>query len=130
MKKLIAIVLAVALMASFAGCHFYFCRQGDLTGTWLLDVNDGTYMHDMVIETQSCTGALTGTGGYPAGGSPYPGGYDWTLTGQLTGDSVTMTITYTSGYTTTLTGTVDLDWNTMSGTGTAGVITWVATRVP
>jgi hypothetical protein len=129
MKKLIAIVLAVALLASFSGCRIYYCQHGDLTGTWLLNVNDGTYMHDMFIETQSWTGALTGTGGYPAGG-PYLDGYDWTMTGQLTGDSVTMTITYTNGYTTTLTGTVDLDWNTMSGTGTSGVTTWVATRAP
>jgi hypothetical protein len=126
MKKLIAIVLALALMASFAGCNFYYCQKCDLTGTWLLDVNNGRYMHDMFIQ-ESCTGALTGTGGYPAGG-PYQVGYDWTLTGQVTGDSVTMTITYTNGYTTTLTGTV-LDCNTMSGTGDAGVTTWIATRV-
>jgi len=101
-----------------------------LTGTWLLDVNGGAYMHDMFIVSQSASGALSGTGGYPASGSPYPGGYDWTLTGQLTGNSVTLVITYANAYTTTLTGTVDSSWNSMGGTGTAGVSTWVATRLP
>ncbi len=110
--------------------YFTYHVQGILTGTWLLDVNVGTYMHDMFIISQDSSGALSGTGGYPESGPPYNTGYDWTLTGQLTGTSVTMVITYTNNYTTTLTGTVDSSWNSMSGTGTAGVVTWVATRLP
>ena len=103
--------------------------QGILTGTWLLDVNSGAYMHDMFILTQDSSGVLTGTGGYPVSG-PYNAGQDWTLTGQLTGTSVTLNITYTNGYNAVLTGTVNLDWNSMNGTGTSGVATWVATRLP
>ncbi|MBE9514359.1 MAG: hypothetical protein IMY83_04935 [Chloroflexi bacterium] len=101
-----------------------------LMGAWLLDVNDGAYMHDMFIVSQDSTGVLTGTGGYPASGPPYNTGYDWTLTGQLTGNSVTLVITYTNTYTMTLTGTVDPSWNSMSGTGTSGAYTWLATRLP
>lgn len=121
--------------SQFAGAnwatYFTYAVQGILTGTWLLDVNGGAYMHDMFIVSQSSSGALTGTGGYPASGPPYAAGYDWTLTGQLTGNSVTLVIIYTNAYTTTLTGTVVVpSWNSMSGTGTSGVIAWVATRLP
>ena len=87
-------------------------------------------MHDMFIVTQDSSGVLTGTGGYPASGPPYYSGYDWTLTGQLDGNSVTLNIIYTNFYTTTLTGTVAPNWNSMSGTGTSGVTTWEATRQP
>lgn len=104
--------------------------QGILTGTWLLDVNEGSYMHDMFIVTQDPSGALTGTGGYPLTGPPYDPGFDWELSGQLTGNSVTLNITYTGGYTTKLTGTVAPDWNSMGGSGTSSVTTWVATRLP
>ncbi len=110
--------------------YFGYTVQGILTGTWLLDVNGGTYMHDMFIVSQDLSGALSGTGGYPTSGPPYTPGYDWTLTGQLTGNSVSLVITYTNNYTTTLTGTVDPSWNSMNGTGTAGVVTWEATRLP
>ncbi len=87
-------------------------------------------MHDMFIVIQDLNGVLTGTGGYPATGPPYLDGYDWTLVGQLIGNSVTLIIDYTNGYTTTLTGTVAIDWNSMGGSGTSGVATWVATRLP
>jgi hypothetical protein len=110
--------------------YFTYEVQGILTGTWLLDVNWGAYMHDMFIVTQDSSGVLTGTGGYPASGPPYLEGYDWTLTGQLVGDFVTMDITYTNNYHTMLTGTVDISWDSMSGTGTSGVTSWVATRQP
>lgn len=112
--------------------YFTYHVQGILTGTWLLDVNDGAYMHDMLIVTQSATGELTGYGGYPAGsGPPYPYPYNWTLTGQITGNSVTMTLDYQSPYQAIITGTVDSSWDSMSGgAGTGGVVNWEATRVP
>jgi hypothetical protein len=102
------------------------------TGNWLLNVNDGAFMHDMVISTQSTTGAITGTGGYPAVDEPpYPFPYNWTMTGQIIGNGITMTITYENGYTATIAGTIAVDGNTMSGgAGTGGVTAWNATRVP
>jgi len=96
------------------------------TGTWILDVLSGSYVHDMFISTQSPTGAITGTGGYPVTGPPYTPGYDWTLVGQITGTDVTFTVTYSNGYTATLIGKVGLDGN-MSGTLP---LNWTATRVP
>jgi len=110
--------------------YFIYNVQGILTGTWSLSVNGGTYMHDMFIVTQYSNGVLTGTGGYPESGPPYNVGFDWTLTGQLTGTSVTLDITYVNNYNAVLTGTVDPEWNSMGGTGTGGVVSWVATRLP
>ena len=82
--------------------------------------------------TETTSGILTGTGGYPAGSGPvysYP--YNWTLVGQQTGNAVTMTISYQNGYTATISGTVDSLWNNMNGgAGTGGVSNWTATRVP
>jgi hypothetical protein len=98
----------------------------NLTGSWELDVLSGTYVHDMFISTQSPTGALTGTGGYPMTGPPYWPGYDWTLIGQITGFDVTFTVTYSGGYTATLIGEVGIDGN-MSG---MVPLAWTATRVP
>ncbi|MFC1916132.1 hypothetical protein ACFLW4_05525 [Chloroflexota bacterium] len=107
-------------------------EEPTLEGEWLLDVNNGAYMHDMFIVTQSSTGELSGTGGYQAGQTVYE--QEWVLTGQVDGTTVTIIITYLAGprhpYTTTLTGTIDSDWNSMDGTGTSGVSTWLATRVP
>ncbi len=106
-------------------------EQGPLTGSWLLGVNNNTYQHDMFL-TETTSGILTGTGGYPAGSGPvysYP--YNWTLVGQQTGNAVTMTISYQNGYTATISGTVDSLWNNMNGgAGTGGVSNWTATRVP
>ena len=84
----------------------------------------------MFINEQSPTGALSGTGGYPVTGPPYRSGYDWTLIGQLTGYSVSMTITYTNNDQATITGIISLDGNSIiGGAGTGGVQNWVATRV-
>ena len=105
------------------------CQGHDLRGDWLINVNSGAYLHDMTITDQACNGDLTGTGGYPASGPPYESGYDWTLTGQVTGSSVTLTLLYTNGYTATITGTVASDGDSMSGgVGTGGVVDWTATR--
>jgi len=111
--------------------YFTYDVQGFLTGTWLLNVNNGVHMHDMFIVTQSQSGALTGTGRYPTSGPPYT--ITWALTNSLVttdGSSVTLTLDYDSStYEATLTGTVDQGWNEMSGgLGTGGVTSWVATR--
>ncbi len=104
-------------------------EEGILTGTWLLSVNGGAYMHDMLI-TETVGGVLSGSGGYPAGGAPYAYPYNWTLAGQVTGSAVSMTITYQNGYTATISGTVAPSHDSMSGgAGTGGVTDWSATRV-
>jgi len=92
----------------------------NVTGTyqWLVL---GTYAHDMVITTQNPDGTFSGTGGYPAGSSPYTadGQTPETITGQVTGDTITFTTTYAGphdpGYSATVTGTIASD-GTMSGT--------------
>ena len=96
------------------------------TGTYILNVLNGAYVHDMVISTQSPTGAITGTGGYPWVGPPYLLGYDWTLIGQVTGTDVTFTVTYSNAYTATLVGKIGPDGN-MSGTMPWP---WTAYRAP
>jgi hypothetical protein len=50
----------------------------------------GEYPHTINTISQSETGALTGTGDYDPNA-----GYTWNLTGQVTGDNVTLVITYT-----------------------------------
>jgi hypothetical protein len=100
------------------------------TGQWSLSVNGGTYMHDMFIVTQNPDGSLTGAGGYPEIGPPYDIGYDWTLNGQLTGNLIEITVTYSNGYTATINGTVNALFDYMSGgAGTGGVTDWSATRI-
>ena len=109
--------------------YFKYGVAKTLAGSWTLNVNGGAFMHDMIIVSQSSTGALTGTGGYPVSGPLYAYPYNWTLVGQLTGNSITMTITYQNGYTATITGTVDTSLDYMSGgAGTGGVSSWSATR--
>lgn len=112
--------------------YFTYDVQGILTGTWLLAVNEGAFMHDMFIVIQDSSGVLTGTGGYPASVSPYS--ITWVLINSSVTDSgdVVLTLDYDgSSYEATLTGTVDPDWDRMSGgLGTGGVTSWVATRQP
>jgi len=112
--------------------YFNYTVQHPLVGNWLLSVNSGAYLHDMFIVTVSPIGDISGKGGYPSSGPPYTPGYDWTLTGEISGgNAVTMTLAYTNGYTAKITGTVASDWNSMSGgAGTGGVINWIATREP
>jgi uncharacterized protein YxeA len=138
MKKLIVIVLAVALLASFSGCHFYYYQQYDLTGDWALSYvqlssTPGPYDHNMSITTQNIDGSFSGTGNYPAGI------WTWSVTGSLTDSTVSMTITYdqavggTSPYIVSLTGTVGTCGSSMSGTASDNKgydYTWTATRVP
>jgi len=78
----------------------------------------GTYEHDMVITTQNPDGTFSGTGGYPAGHSPYnlPGETTETITGHVVGNQITFTTTYAGWpYSVTVSGTIAPD-GTMSGT--------------
>lgn len=114
-----------------ADCSIVEPEEFTLVGDWSLSVNDGSFMHDMFILSQDQDGVLSGNGGYPESGSPYNPGFDWTLTGQLTGDQVSITISYSNGYIATITGTVAPDFSSMSGGhGTGGVVNWEATRLP
>lgn len=112
------------------GSYFTYATAHPLEGEWLLSVNDGSYEHDMFITDVSSSGAITGYGGYPTGEGPsYPYPYNWTLVGQITGSTVTMTLSYQNSYTATITGSIASDWNSMSGgAGTGGVDNWSATR--
>ena len=89
------------------------------TYTWLVL---GIYNHDMVIDTQNPDGTFSGTGGYPAGSSPYdqPGETSETITGKVMGNQIDITFTtiysgpYNPGYTATALGTIASD-GSMSG---------------
>ncbi|MFC1789775.1 hypothetical protein ACFLYY_02230 [Patescibacteria group bacterium] len=109
-------------------------EQATLTGAWLLSVNNGSYMHDMVITIQDVSGNLTGTGGYKSTTvDPLPYEITWVLvSSSVTGNNVDMTLDYdSSAYTAHIWGTVALDWNSMNGgAGTGGVTNWTATRLP
>ena len=103
------------------------------TYTWLVL---GTYLHDMIINTQNPDGTFSGIGGYPAGNSPYTssGQTPETITGQVMGNAINITFTttyigpYNPGYTVTVLGTIAEDgsmsgvipweWHTISGNAT------------
>jgi hypothetical protein len=91
----------------------------NVVGTYQL-ILSGTYSHDIVITTQNPDGSFSGTGGYPSGGSPYTadGQTAETIMGQVTGDAITFTMTYTGpfspGTVANFTGTIASD-GTMSG---------------
>ena len=106
------------------------CPSCLLVGDWLLNVNNGDYMHDMTITSQDVNGNLAGTGGFPAGG-PYT--ITWQLvSSSVTDGSVSLTLDYdASSYWATDTGTVSEDCNSMSGNWTdsgGGSGNWTATR--
>ena len=92
----------------------------DVTGTYEWVVLD-TYHHDVIITSQLSDGTFAGTGGYPAGSSPYnlAGQTTETITGYVNGDNITFTTTYAGpynpGYTVTVSGTIQSD-GTISGT--------------
>ncbi len=92
----------------------------NVKGTYIWSVF-GVYFHDITITTQNPDGTFSGTGGYPASSSPYTaaGQTTETITGQVTGNTITLTTTYdgpyNTGYTVTATGTIDSD-GTISGT--------------
>jgi hypothetical protein len=96
----------------------YVFTGWDVVGTWVLRLHYGAsiYDHDIVINVQP-DGTFTGTGGYPAGGSPYSFPYNEVVTGTIdvmTG-AVTIHSVYQNGYFYDATGTIAAD-GTMSGT--------------
>lgn len=95
-------------------------RSWNVTGVWVLQFDHlGTkYNHDMSIATQT-DGSFTGTGAYPAGG---PHTITWTVTGTVSNDAVSMTISYDSPstYVVTASGTLAGD-GTMSGTWSSNI---------
>lgn len=104
----------------------------------------GTYLHDMIIDTQNPDGTFSGTGGYPAGSSPYilPGQTSETITGKVMGNAINITFTtlylgpYNPGYSATVSGTIasngsmsgniPWEWHTTAGNATvaSGSTTW------
>ena len=109
-------------------------KRWDVTGIWVITVNDGTYPHDYTFTMTSLSdGTFTGVGGYPAGSDPYT--YDEiVINGQITGDTISFTATYynpatglPTGYSWTATGTIDASGNLVAGTGTSGVYEWHST---
>ena len=121
--------------------YFTYHVQGleGLVGDWLLSYvqlppGGGTYNHNMSITTQNQDGSFSGTGNYPTGPM-----WTWNVTGTVTDNTVSMTITYdqsvggTYPYIVSLTGTVGASGSSMSGTATDNrghSYTWTATRVP
>ncbi len=95
----------------------------------------------MTIANQKEDGSFDVTGGYPSGG-PYT--HEWTGTGTLDGDTVTIELEYYTGnigYTLSMSGTIADDgsmsgdawnsyqsatWSTSSGTATLGGVWYAA----
>ena len=101
-------------------------KSVDLTGTWTCCGAGGAGAQDFVITAG--TGSISGIGKAPGGGEFA------TITGSLSGNSVTIVTTYTTdkGYVATFTGTVSADGSTMSGTWVSNQQqsgTWTATRI-
>lgn len=136
MKRLLiatGFLMALALPASVAAAP----PAWNLTGTYKVTFTctagcADTYIHSMTITTSDdTTGAVTGSGsvdGYS--------GYDWTVTGTVSGSDVTLDIKWISPPDTLdwnpllLTGTIDASGG-MSGTATDNVprsFTWATTE--
>lgn len=92
----------------------------------------GNYVHTLDTVTQDGNGTLTGTGHY----NP-DAGYTWDLTGSISGDDITYTITYTgiaAGSVYTNTGTIAGD-GSISGSSSSNCQTFTmpagsATAIP
>lgn len=105
-----------------------FQERWDVTGTWIIAVNNGRYLHDYAFTMTSIEGGtFTGTGGYPSGAADYT--FDEVLlSGQITGDTITFTAKYLqNNYVWTGTGTIDADGHLVAGTGNSGVYEWHST---
>lgn len=96
------------------------------TGVWLigsgpytLDVElDGQWLHTMNIDTVRPTSPTSTS--FAGHGAYNGGGYEWTVTGSISGSNVSFAITYTTGlpgYVFTATGTIAGD-GSMAGTAT------------
>jgi len=138
MKRLIlaaGFLVALALPASVAAAPPAWNLAGTYKVTFVCTAGcpgPDTYIHSMTITTSDdTTGAVTGSGsvdGYP--------GYDWTVTGTVSGSDVTLDIEWVSPPDTLdwnpllLTGTIDASGG-MSGTATDKVprsFTWATTE--
>jgi hypothetical protein len=126
MKKIITNIIVMALLVLPLGVALPVIANATALPNWnvvgsyqLLSLS--TYSHDVVITTQNPDGTFSGTGGYPSGSSPYTadGQTTETITGQVIGDSITLSTLYAGpynpGYTSTVHGTIAPD-GTMSGT--------------
>ena len=108
--------------------------EWDLSGAWKINfaVDGGGYdtnLYDLTL-TQS-SGSLTGLGQYP---SPGPYAYAWTVIGSITGNTFTLTDTYTLGAVGTIMtmsgvvasdGTLSGTWSDNYGGGRTGI--WKST---
>src|SRR3989344_3712253 len=84
MKRFFVFLLAVAFVAPLSAGA---AASWDVTGSWVVafDYLGTPYSHDMVL-TQDSAGDLTGSGGYPAGGTHI---YTWALTsGSVDGSTI------------------------------------------
>lgn len=118
MKKILTVIgtLAVGLLVS-ATPAFAVTQSWDISGSWKIDfaVDGGPYdsnLYDLTLSQAG--GALTGIGRYP---SPGPYAYGWNVAGSISGDTFTLTDTYTLGANGTvmhMSGTVAPD-GTISG---------------
>ena len=113
---------------ALASLAFAFVAQAatppswDVTDSWdiVFNYQGSSYTHDLTL-TQASNGSLTGSGGYPAGGTH---AYTWTLTsGSVSGNEVDFTANYTAPQdavvpqtTLTVEGTIDEEDGSMSGT--------------
>ncbi len=94
-KAFMLVALALPFGASVANAA---TPDFNVTGDYVVSF-DG-YLHDMDL-TQSSTGTVTGTGGYPAGSSTKT--YTWHVTsGVVSDDDINLTIVYDSGATGTI----------------------------
>jgi len=104
----------------------------DVTGDWVITVNNGAYPHDYTFNMVSLEdGTFVGIGGYPAG-STYSID-EIVVDGTIVDDTISFIANYydptthlPTGYSWTATGTIAAD-GTMSGTGTSGVFEWHST---
>lgn len=91
----------------------------------------GPWTHAMSIDAENPDGTFTGAGTYPVS-TPYT--WTYSVSGDVTGNDVSMTLTYNeASITMSLIGTVATDGNSMSGIATqspgGNIYTWTATRV-
>jgi len=109
----------------------------NLTGTYTVDFTctancSGSFLHTMVITTSDdVTGAVVGSGS--VNGMP---GYDWTIAGQVSGNAVTLSLTWTGPggmeiyNPLVMTGTIDAN-GVISGTSVDAqerAFTWATTE--
>jgi hypothetical protein len=129
-KKILISLSVIAAVAAFA-IPVKAATGWDLTGTYQINFTctggcSGVYGHSMnVLNMNLFTGDFSGTGYYIV--NP---GYTWTVSGNVTGSSLTYQIVYTGlnpGYTVNATGDIASD-GTLSGTATgpSQTFTWAS----